>query len=66
MLEAIGIIVVVLMLALYVYVEIWHAFSLNRKFQPFIDSLFGTHPRPRSTKQNSEKEIESEFNSSSR
>ena len=58
MLEAIAIIFVVLMLALYVYVEIGHAFSLNETFQPFIDSLFVTHPRPRATKPNSEKEIE--------
>lgn len=38
-------IVFAIVAGLYVYVEIWHSRVLNKKFQPFIDSLFGPSPR---------------------
>ncbi|HEX3107114.1 MAG TPA: hypothetical protein VHQ22_21960 [Terriglobales bacterium] len=38
-------IVFAIVAGLYVYIEIWHARVLNKKFQPFVDSLFGSRPQ---------------------
>jgi hypothetical protein len=33
-------IVLAIVAGLYVYIEVWHARALNKKFQPFVDFLF--------------------------
>jgi hypothetical protein len=44
MMEWVGWIVLIIFAGLYIYIEVWHSRVLNKKFQPFLDSLFNSRP----------------------
>jgi hypothetical protein len=46
-------IVFAIVVGLYIYTHIWHSRELNKKFQPFVDSLFGSRSRDDVTIQSS-------------
>ena len=45
--EWVMLIVFAIVAGVYIYIEVWHSRVLNKKFQPFLDSLFDARPRDR-------------------